>query len=139
MKMGNGNGKKKRRGTTEIQLDVIYALAKKQLTQTEIANRIGISPSRLSHIKKERDDVAQAIEKGYNDGRGVLREKIYDMAASGDKTMLIWASKQWLGMSDREDHRVQTTSTVTIDVKGLEGMSYQERLRVWDEKVAARN
>jgi hypothetical protein len=38
-----------------------------------------------------------------SEGKEMLRNKMFEQAMGGDKTMQIWLSKQYLGMSDKQE------------------------------------
>jgi hypothetical protein len=43
-----------------------------------------------------------------------LRAKQVALALAGDRTMLIWLGKQWLGQKDRLDHAVEVSGGLTL-------------------------
>lgn len=46
---------------------------------------------------------SEAVEKGKEKGKSMLRQKQYDLAMEGNPTMLIWLGKQVLGQRDRHE------------------------------------
>ncbi len=67
---------------------------------------------------------AEYYEQKASNGKVSLRRKMFQMAMDGDRTMLIWLSKQHLGMSEKQDQKhvvvgandgpVQTEQTVAM-------------------------
>lgn len=75
-------------------------LATMQCTVTEIAEFLGCSRRTL-----ERDDQFCRIHKrGLERGRMSLRRMQWKKAESGDRVMLIWLGKQYLGQKDKHEH-----------------------------------
>tara|TARA_R100001594_G_scaffold22732_1_gene44098 strand:+ start:421 stop:753 length:333 start_codon:yes stop_codon:yes gene_type:complete len=76
-------------------LQDIEKLATMQCTRLEIANFCGCSESTL----KRNFDLP--IKKGWDKGKRSLRRAMFDKAMRGNTTMLIWLSKNYLGMKDK--------------------------------------
>ena len=76
-------------------LQDIEKLATMQCTRLEIANFCGCSESTL----KRNFDLP--IKKGWDKGKRSLRRAMFDIAMMGNTTMLIWLSKNYLGMKDK--------------------------------------
>ena len=76
-------------------LQDIEKLATMQCTRLEIANFCGCSESTL----KRNFDLP--IKKGWDKGKRSLRRAMFDKAMRGNTTMLIWQSKNYLGMKDK--------------------------------------
>ena len=88
----------------ELDADVIAKLSQIGCTQEEIGAVVGISARQLQRR------YADIILKNKNIGKSSLRKKLWSkaMRGQGNDKLLIWLSKQELGMQDR----VHTTSTV---------------------------
>ena len=43
-----------------------------------------------------------------------LRAKQVQLALDGDRCMLVWLGKQWLGQKDRLDHAVEVSRGLTL-------------------------
>ena len=88
----------------ELDEDVIAKLSQIGCTQEEIGSVVGISARTLQRR------YADLIQDNKNIGRSSLRKKLWSkaMRGQGNDKLLIWLSKQELGMQDR----VHTTSTV---------------------------
>lgn len=88
----------------ELDEDVIAKLSQIGCTQEEIGAVVGISARTLQRR------YADLIQDNKNIGRSSLRKKLWSkaMRGQGNDKLLIWLSKQELGMQDR----VHTISTV---------------------------
>tara|TARA_R100001463_G_scaffold37163_1_gene79881 strand:+ start:104 stop:484 length:381 start_codon:yes stop_codon:yes gene_type:complete len=88
----------------EIDSDVIAKLSQIGCTQEEIGSVVGISARQLQRR------YADLVAENKNIGKASLRKKLWSkaMRGQGNDKLLIWLSKQELGMQDR----VHTTQTV---------------------------
>lgn len=75
----------------------ILELASKGRTMVEIAAYCGISDDTLSRR------FAGIVKRGKSLMCGSLRSKQYEVAMSGNPTMLIWLGKQELGQTDKQE------------------------------------
>lgn len=82
-----------------VSSDTVRALAAVQCTPEEIAQVVGTTPKRIRHA------YADDIEAGRQQSCASLKRKQFEMAMAGDKTMLIWLGKQYLGQADRTENR----------------------------------
>ena len=87
----------------ELDEEVIARLSQIGCTQEEIGSVIGISARQLQRR------YADLVADNKNKGKASLRKKLWSkaMKGQGNDKLLIWLSKQELGMQDR----VHTTST----------------------------
>ena len=92
------------RPTKEVDTKVIASLSQIGCTQEEIGSVVGISARTLQRR------FADLVAENKNIGKASLRKKLWSkaMRGQGNDKLLIWLSKQELGMQDR----VHTTSTV---------------------------
>ena len=88
----------------ELDADVIAKLSQIGCTQEEIGSVVGISARTLQRR------YADIILRNKNIGKSSLRKKLWSkaMRGQGNDKLLIWLSKQELGMQDR----VHTTQSV---------------------------
>lgn len=88
---------------TSIDWTTLDKLCGMQCTKTEIADFLEISEDTIERaIKREfKVNYAEYYEQKAAKGRISLRRKQYDVASSGNVTMLIWLGKQYLGQSDK--------------------------------------
>ncbi len=84
-----------------FDLEVIEKLATIHCTNVEIAAWVGCDSSLLS-----RPRYAEVIAKGKEKGKMSLRRKMFDTAMSGNVTMQIWLSKQYLGFADKVESKL---------------------------------
>jgi len=78
-----------------IDENLVYDLAKIHCTMEEIAAMCKCSVDTLERR------FADIIKKGKEEGKQSLRRKMFEKANEGNTTMMIWLSKQHLGMSDK--------------------------------------
>jgi len=86
----------------ELDKDVIAKLSQIGCTQEEIGSVVGISARTLQRR------YADLVAENKNIGKASLRKKLWEKALKGNEKLLIWLSKQELGMQDR----IHTTQTV---------------------------
>jgi predicted metal-dependent hydrolase len=86
-----GPGKPK----AKIDPEHVKALASAGCTVEEIADFLGVNKKTLERRFRG------VMEKGRNTRNVSLRRKQVELAMRGDKTMLIWLGKQFLGQSDK--------------------------------------
>jgi hypothetical protein len=85
-----------------LDKDVIAKLSQIGCTQEEIGSVVGISARTLQRR------YADLVAENKNIGKASLRKKLWEKALKGNEKLLIWLSKQELGMQDR----IHTTQTV---------------------------
>lgn len=77
-----------------VDKEIIFKLAAIHCTNKEIASIVGIHIDSLQRFYKD------IIQAGKESGKGRLRRKMWEQALSGNTTMMIWLSKNHLGMTD---------------------------------------
>ena len=82
------------RARKPVDKDLIYKLATIHCTNKEIASIVGIHIDSLQRFYKD------IIAAGRESGKGRLRRKMWEQALAGNVTMMIWLSKNHLGMTD---------------------------------------
>jgi hypothetical protein len=104
------------RPKTEINYDLVEELAQIQCTLDEISSVMGISRQTLT-----KDELFNELyQKGLQDGKKSLRRKMYQVAMSGNNTMLIWLSKQYLQMREpKQEIEVDTNKDVVDQISEL--------------------
>lgn len=83
-----------------IDLDQAKLAAKIQCTDAELAAVLDVSLKTVRRRLKDDDDFREMVERGRNEGLVSLRRSMFRLADEGNPTMLIWLSKQHLGMRD---------------------------------------
>jgi hypothetical protein len=86
----------------ELDEEVIARLSQIGCTQEEIGSVVGISARTLQRR------YADLVYENKNKGKASLRKVLWKKALKGDPKLLIWLSKNELGMVDK----IHTTSTV---------------------------
>ena len=86
----------------ELDEEVIARLSQIGCTQEEIGSVVGISARTLQRR------YAYLVTENKNKGKASLRKVLWKKALRGDPKLLIWLSKNELGMVDK----IHTTSTV---------------------------
>ena len=115
--------KKKQMGRPIKDVDekILANLRQIGCTQEEIGSIVGISARTLQRR------YADLLEVNKNKGKASLRKKMYEKAIKGNDKLLIWLSKNMLGMSERI-HNTNTTEPLPLiieakaeEVKDLNG------------------
>jgi len=112
---------KNKGGRPPLNLDTrqIYELAKLHCTAIEIAAVMGCSVSTLDK------SFSELIKKGREDGKTTLRKYMWKAAANGSVSMMIWLSKQILGMREP-----QVIEVVREEAKGTFNQWYDQTTKV---------
>tara|TARA_Y100000310_G_scaffold333905_2_gene412430 strand:+ start:3600 stop:4052 length:453 start_codon:yes stop_codon:yes gene_type:complete len=77
-------------------ISVVRKLALLQCEWSEVASFLGVSESVIQDTPGALEQYRIGLEKG----RRSLRRKMMQMALHGDRALLIWLSKNYLGMKD---------------------------------------
>jgi AraC-like DNA-binding protein len=97
---------------------MVAKLASVGCTVGEIASVLGCNRSTLQRR------FAAAIEKGFEEGNASLRKKQFELAMTGDRTMLVWLGKQRLGQSDQRPESVEDAAEaarkISIALKAIQ-------------------
>jgi len=97
----------------EVDEDLIEKLASIHCTMAEIASTVGCSVDTLERR------FAETIKRGKDKGKSSLRRIMWKKAQEGNPTMMIWLSKQHLGMSDKIEEKLD------IDAKNVIKLAYK--------------
>jgi hypothetical protein len=88
-----------------------------QSTLREIASWFDCSEDTIENRVKQTHGIrfSEYYEQKRGKGKVSIRRKQYEVAMSGDKTMLIWLGKQYLGQSDKfeVEHDIETETEFT--------------------------
>ena len=110
------------RPKAKIDWNEVDNYLKAQCNGTGIAGILGIAPLTLYRACKDTHnvnfDTYSAQKKG--EGKELLKAKMFSTAMTGNVSMQIWLSKQYLGMKDSIDdntHQDQTVSFEFTEVK----------------------
>lgn len=91
-----------------------------QCTLREIAGWFNCSEDTIERaVKREKKiDFADYFEQKRGKGKIALRRQLYQRALEGNTALLIWLSKQYLGMSEKvEQKNTGTTSPQKLVIK----------------------
>lgn len=80
-----------------------YLLA--QCSGAGIADLLGVHPDTLYRATEElyKMTFSAYSQQKRQSGKELLRKKLFDIAMKGNVTMLIWLSKNYLNMTDKQD------------------------------------
>jgi hypothetical protein len=98
-----------------IDMDLVAKLAHIQCTDEEISSMVGMTPEGFCDRKKRDTALFECLENGRHEGRMSLRRVQWKAAQAGDRTMLVWLGKQYLGQRDQQG----------IEHTGLDAMTFQ--------------
>ena len=107
----------------KIDWTQIDAYLRAQCTGKEIAEIFGVSYETLCRRCKQENGVefGEYAQIKKTQGVNLIRAKQYEIAMKGDKTMLIWLGKQYLGQKETVDlDNVNTQSVMNVIVDSEE-------------------
>tara|TARA_R100000654_G_scaffold4652_1_gene13623 strand:+ start:1766 stop:2107 length:342 start_codon:yes stop_codon:yes gene_type:complete len=94
-----------------IDHDQLRKLAAMQCTFEEIAAWFNCSRSTLY----AREDLRKIIEQERLKAHATMRRNMFQSALDGDRQMMIWLSKQYLGMREKTEHSGEGLRPLTIE------------------------
>jgi hypothetical protein len=106
----------------EFDSDMFERMCHIQCTQEEIAHVLGMSVDTLDRRVKEHynQSFADVFNTKREYGKMSLRHKMYQTGMDGSVPMLIWLSKQWLGMREpKQEFDIDTNTQVIDQIKEL--------------------
>ncbi len=111
-------------GRKKISIDweLVDNMLSYHCTGTEVAAIIGMHPNTLYRVCEEVHNISfsdYSTQKKAN-GKQLLRQKQFDVAMSGDKTMLVWLGKQYLGQADKMEQTATVTNVEVFKIAGQE-------------------
>lgn len=109
-KKTNGRPKKL---ITDAGVKLVEDLSRIMCTEEEIATILDTSLDTL-HNAENNELFRNAIEKGRANGKQSLRREQYKLAMRGDRGMLIWLGKQYLGQSEKFTSNVESDNAVVM-------------------------
>jgi hypothetical protein len=111
-----------------VDLAELEKLAAMHCTQGEVAAWFGLTQQAISK-RLQRNPAKTVWETGWAKGNISLRRNQMQRAEAGDKTMLIWLGKQWLGQTDRQEVTNVTLDTIEAELARIEREREHERSR----------
>ncbi len=97
-----------------LNIERIKRLASIGMPVSSIAYRIGVAPSWFEDAKTKNFELENAIIAGQYEFEEGLRTTQARLALSGHPGMLIWLGKQFLGQSDKQESKQETTVNVVL-------------------------
>ena len=109
--------KKMGRPRKEVDYATIDKLCAIQCTGEEIASVVGVDYDTLQRKIKEDFGMTftEYFELKRSSGKASLRRMQWKAAEAGNKTMLIWLGKQYLGQKDKQE--IDATANMNITIK----------------------
>lgn len=112
-------------GRKKIEIDwhEFDKLCQLQCSLREIASWFECSEDTIERRVKEVHsiDFADYFDQKRGKGKIALRRKQYEVALSGNVTMLIWLGKQYLGQSDKQEVKHDTENDLNFTIKMVGG------------------
>jgi hypothetical protein len=108
----DGSGKKMEapkklgRKPTPIDLTEVRKLAQMQCTDSEMAAWFNLTRQAFSIRLQKSAELRECVDRGRESGKASLRRMQWQAAEGGDRTMLVWLGKQYLGQSDKQQNEV---------------------------------
>lgn len=102
-----------------IDFTLLDKLCGLHCTQEEIASILNISVDTLNNKCKSifKMSFSDYISQKKRSGNISLRRKQMEVALSGDKTMLIWLGKQYLGQVDKQETEITGDIKIKVNFK----------------------
>ena len=102
----------------EIDMEKLAKLAQLPIRAEDIGYVLGVSTDTLSRRIKEAHDCtfAEYLDQKRATIRYNLMAKQFEVALKGDKTMLIWLGKQYLGQRDKSSSEVSGPEGKPLEV-----------------------
>jgi len=90
-----------------------------QCTLEEISSYFDCSEDTIERaVKREKKtSFADYFRQKSKKGTISLRRRMYEIAQTGNVTMLIWLSKNWLGYADKIEEKVTSKEIQTVSIK----------------------
>jgi len=130
--------KKSNSGRKKIQID--WERVDKSLIAgsngVQVAAMLGIHYDTLSYKCKEEknSDFSEYMRQKRQEGNDILLSKQFELAAGGDKSMLIWLGKNRLDQADKKDVTQKNIgSLINVNLNGSDDKPVQSESDVKDE------
>lgn len=101
-----------------IDWDQFEKLCQVHCTLEEIAGIFSCSSDTIERrvVEKYGRIFAEVFKEKSALGKLSLRRKQFELAQKGDKTMLVWLGKQFLGQVDNIEHRIQREEDAVLEL-----------------------
>lgn len=109
----------------EINWEEVDKLCFIQCSRREVASWFDCSEETIERAceREKGCDFVTYFEQKRGRGKISLRRKMFDVAMSGDKVMMIWLSKQYLGMSDKQEMKSEVESKERLIINFKEAVN----------------
>ncbi len=98
-----------------LNYDIITNLAGKMFSNSEIAATLDMNRETFRRRLKVDETLRNCIDLGKELGKGNLRKSMYDRAVKdGNTVLLIWLSKNYLGMSDKQEIAIEDKKSTGV-------------------------
>ena len=102
---------------TEEVLENVENLMTKGLTVEQCSGMLGISPSTFYLNQAENSEFSDRIKAGQARGIDAVTNALYEKATiDRDNTAIIFFLKNRAGWVDKQEHKVETENTLTLDL-----------------------
>ena len=99
-----------------INWKMVDEYLRSQCDGAHIANILGIHPNTLYLACEEKFNVnfSEYSQQKKGEGKELLRARQFKAAMEGDKTMLVWLGKQYLGQREKTDSNINLQDKAPI-------------------------
>lgn len=103
----------------EIDFRKVDSYLSAQCSGAGIADLLGVHPDTLYRATEEQYKMTFSAysQQKRQSGKELLRKKLFDIAMEGNVTMLIWLSKNYLNMTDKQDINFEYRQMTEDDLK----------------------
>lgn len=111
--------RKPRSDAAPIGAAELEKLAAMHCTQQEVGSWFGCTQQAVSKRLARDAPLAEAWQRGWDKGSISLRRAQFEAAQAGDRTMMIWLGKQWLGQADKIETRHLTLDAIEEELQRI--------------------
>lgn len=121
----------------EFNQEQFEKLCAMQATEVEIAGWFDFSVDTLNYRCKEiyGETFSEAYKRLSADGKVSLRRAMFQKAMDGNVTMMIWLSKQYLGMKEKTESVVTTDPEKKLVIQFSKGGQDEKHEEKSSEKI----
>lgn len=101
----------------EIDLKKVESLASRGLTYEQIAISLGFDVRTLYNKRKKNAEISEAIKRGRQKGISLVANKLFEQAASGNTTAMIFFLKAQGGWKEINKQEISGSVNVASTVK----------------------
>ena len=99
-----------------INWKMVDEYLRSQCDGAHIANILGIHPNTLYLACEEKFNInfSEYSQQKKGEGKELLRARQFKAAMEGDKTMLVWLGKQYLGQREKTDSNINVQDKAPV-------------------------